>query len=108
VRELREFRVHHVGLQSAGIEVAGVSLDPTETQRVWAGRLGLDTEREAGEAFGVLRRIGIGTFTIELFRRSTFLVDAHGVVRAVWEKVRIRGHALEVLDVARGLGAMTG
>lgn len=50
-----------------------------------------------------MRRLGIGTWTIELFRRRTVLADRHGVVAALWEKVHMRGHAAEVLTAARTL-----
>jgi len=62
-----------------------------------------DPERTAAEAFGGLRRLGIGTWTIELFRRRTVLADRLGMVAAIWDKVRIRGHAAEVLTAARAL-----
>jgi peroxiredoxin Q/BCP len=109
VRELREFRVHHDELSSEGIAVAGVSREAPAVNRAWVERLRLpypllaDTQREAGPAFGVIQRIGLGGFALELFRRTTFLIDRRGVVMAVWEQVRIRGHAREVLDVARAL-----
>ncbi|MGQ0428832.1 MAG: hypothetical protein ACT4UQ_02735 [Gammaproteobacteria bacterium] len=35
--------------------------------------------------------------------RSTFLIDAEGVLRRAWRKVRVAGHAEEVLAAARGL-----
>ena len=35
--------------------------------------------------------------------RSTFLVDDAGVVRQVWRKVKVKGHAQEVLQEAKGL-----
>jgi len=91
--------------------VAGISPDSAESSRGWAGRLDLpypllsDVERRAGTAFGVIRRIGIGSWNLELFRRVTFLVDARGVVVALWGRVKIRGHALDVLEVARALPA---
>ena len=33
--------------------------------------------------------------------RATFLIDGKGVVRHVWHKVKVKGHAQEVLDKAR-------
>ncbi len=50
-----------------------------------------------------MRRIGIGGWTIELFRRRTVLADRYGVVAALWEKVHPRGHAAEVLNAALAL-----
>jgi peroxiredoxin Q/BCP len=109
VRELREFRAHYEELKAAGLEVAGVSLDSPESHRAWSERLRLpfpllsDVERTVGPAFGVVRHVGLGGWNVEFFRRSTFLVDARGKVAAVWGKVKVRGHALEVLEMAKAL-----
>jgi len=35
--------------------------------------------------------------------RSTFLIDAKGVLRQEWRKVKVDGHAEEVLAAARAL-----
>ena len=35
--------------------------------------------------------------------RSTFLIDSRGVIRREWRKVRVKGHAAEVLEAAKGL-----
>ena len=35
--------------------------------------------------------------------RSTFLIDAQGVLRQEWRKVKVDGHAAEVLAAARAL-----
>ncbi len=111
MRELREFRVHHAELVRAGVALAGVTTDPLEDCRRWADRLELpypllsDSAREAGRAFRVVRQFGLGTWKVELFRRTTFLADANGVVRAVWGQVKMRGHAIEVLRHARALAA---
>lgn len=106
---MREFRAHYSALEEAGVEVAGVSTDTPESSLEWARRMDLpypllsDVERAAGQAFGVIRTVGIGAWSVEFFRRTTFLVDARGVVMASWRKVKIRGHALEVRDMARAL-----
>lgn len=108
---MREFRAHHEELKAAGIEVAGVSTDTPESSREWAHRMDLpypllsDVDRSAGNAFGVIRRVGIGGWNVEFFRRTTFLVDERGVVVALWGKVKVRGHALEVLRMGRALSA---
>jgi peroxiredoxin Q/BCP len=39
----------------------------------------------------------------EGIERSTFLVDAQGVLRAEWRKVKVKGHVAEVLEAAQGL-----
>ena len=35
--------------------------------------------------------------------RSTFLIDGKGVLRNEWRKVRVKGHAEEVLEAVRSL-----
>jgi peroxiredoxin Q/BCP len=35
--------------------------------------------------------------------RSTFLIDGQGVLRHEWRKVKVAGHAQEVLDQLRSL-----
>ena len=110
MRELREFREAHAGFQEAGIALAGVSTDTIESHRRWAERLRIsypllsDSKRAAGDALGLVRRFGIGGWTIDLFRRATLLVDVRGTIAAGWTQVKIRGHATEVLAAARGLG----
>ena len=95
-----------------GLAVAGVSRDSPESARGWAKRLHLpyplltDADGEAGRQFGVVRKLGIAGWTIEFFRRSTFLIDFHGNVAAVWGDVKVRGHALEVMEVADAIGRM--
>ncbi len=86
-----------------------MNADSVAGNRTWAKRLRLpypllsDPERVAAEAFGGLRRIGIAGWTIELFRRRTFLVGRNGVIAAIWDKVQRHGHAAEVLWAARAL-----
>ena len=36
-------------------------------------------------------------------QRMTFVIDKEGVVRGIWPKVKIEGHAGEVLEFVRGL-----
>ncbi len=35
--------------------------------------------------------------------RSTFLIDAKGVIRKIWRKVKVKGHAEQVLEAVRAL-----
>lgn len=106
---MREFRVHHSEFTAAGIAVAGVSRERATSNAEWTKRLGLpypllsDREGEAGRAFGVTRHVGLGAWNVEFFRRTTFLADASGTIASVWESVKARGHAAQVLEAARAL-----
>lgn len=62
-----------------------------------------DAAGEAGRGLRVTRRFGIGGWTIDMVRRTTLLVDVDGTIAAVWGKVKVRGHALDVLRYAGAL-----
>jgi peroxiredoxin Q/BCP len=65
--------------------------------------LAADPERSAIEAYGVWKEkstYGRKYFGVE---RSTFLIDHHGRIARVWRKVKVPGHAEEVLAAAKGL-----
>ena len=86
-----------------------MNADSVAGNLAWARRLRLpypllsDPERSAAAAFGGLRRLGIGGWTIELFSRRTVLARRDGVIAAIWDKVHIRGHAADVLRAAIAL-----
>ena len=113
MREVREFRVHHDEFRNEGIALAGVSRDSHETNREWAQRLEIPypmlshPQGNTGRALRIVTRVGIGAWNLELFRRTTFLIDTRGIISAAWGKVRVRGHAQEVLSVAKVARALT-
>jgi len=109
VRELREFRGAYPDYVRAGVALAGVSTDSLESHRRWTDRLQIpypllsDPDRHAAHALGLVRRLGIGGWSIDLYRRATLLVDVTGVIAAAWTQVRIRGHGAEALAAGRAL-----
>jgi len=57
-----------------------------------------DTDAGITKAYGVLRKTG------RMAERVTFLIDKKGVIRRIWPKVEITGHALDVLSTIDELG----
>ena len=65
--------------------------------------LAADPERKAIEAYGVWKEksmYGRKYFGVE---RTTFLIDRKGRIAKVWRKVKVPGHAEEVLAAAKAL-----
>jgi len=65
--------------------------------------LAADPERSAIEAYGVWKEksmYGRKYFGVE---RSTFLIDRSGRIAKVWRKVKVPGHAEEVLSATKAL-----
>ena len=62
-----------------------------------------DDKKEVAKKFDVLKEKNMYGRTYMGVERSTFLVDAGGVVRAEWRKVSVPGHADEVKKALQGL-----
>ncbi len=62
-----------------------------------------DADETMCQAYGVMKEknmYGKKAFGIE---RSTFLIDGEGVLRCEWRKVKVAGHAAEVLEALKTL-----
>ena len=109
MRELREFRERHDRFVAAGVTLAGVSSDTLDSHRAWTEQLAIpyplvaDVERSSAGALGLIQRLGFGDWSVELFRRTTLLVARDGRIAAAWGKVRLRGHAAQVLEAVAAL-----
>jgi thioredoxin-dependent peroxiredoxin len=65
--------------------------------------LGSDPETAVAEAYGVWVEKSMYGRKYMGMERTTFLVDAKGVIREVWRKVRVAGHVEAVLTAAKSL-----
>ena len=94
---------------AAGATVIGVSRDAVKKLDRFKAKYDLkvvlasDEPGEVTEAFGVWVEKSLYGRTYMGVERATFLIDAAGAVRRVWRKVRVKGHAAEVLDAVRSL-----
>ena len=102
--EADEFAREYDRFKRAGIEVVGISPDDTDSHRRFCDKMNIrfpllaDTESEVSKAFGVW---GPKKFMGKEYTgviRSTFLVDAGGMIFKVFPKVRPAGHAKQVLE----------
>ncbi len=93
-----------------GIEVIGVSKDKIRPIEKFADKYGLkfplasDAETQVAEAYGVWVEKSMYGKKYMGMERSTFLIDRHGRIARVWQKVKVDGHAAEVAAAARALG----
>lgn len=96
--------------EAAGTALLGVSKDPPAKHQKFAAKHGLvaplATDAESG---GLSDALGIWTEKVNYGRtymgmvRTTLLVGADGRIARVWDKVKVKGHAAEVLEAARAL-----
>ena len=94
---------------AAGATVIGVSRDPVKKLDRFKAKYDLrvvlasDEPGEAAEAFGVWVEKSLYGRTYMGVERATFLIDGAGGVRRVWRRVKVKGHAAEVLEAVRSL-----
>ena len=95
--------------QFKDIAVIGVSPDPMAPIEKFAAKYALtfplasDTEKQAAEAYGVWVEKSMYGKKYMGIERSTFLVDGQGHIARAWRKVKVDGHAAEVMAAARAL-----
>ena len=110
--EAQDFRDLHARFRRRKARVFGISRDTARTHENFRAKHELpfellaDPEETACGLYGVMQRKNMYGRQVRGIERSTFLIDADGVVRRVWRKVRVPGHAEEVLgavaELARG------
>ena len=94
---------------AAGVALLGISKDPPARHAKFAGKhaLTVPLASDAAEE-GLSDTLGIWTEKQLYGRRfmgmvrTTYLVDADGRIERVWNKVRVKNHAQEVLAAAAG------
>lgn len=107
--EARDFSALADAFAAAGAVVIGVSRDPVRKLDRFKAKYDLrvvlasDEPGDVTEAFGVWVEKSMYGRTYMGIERATFLIDGAGVVRHVWRKVSVKGHAEEVLTAVQAL-----
>jgi len=108
-REALDFTAAQKKFAAAGAVVVGVSRDSVEKHRKFRDAnklkviLGSDDDGKVTEKYGVWVEKTLYGRKFMGIERSTFLIDATGVIRKVWRKVKVAGHADEVLAAVKAL-----
>ena len=93
----------------AGAVVVGVSKDSVKSHDKFKAKydlnviLGSDSEGAVLEAYGVWVKKSMYGREYMGIERATFLIGPDGKIARVWRKVKVPGHAAELLAAAKGL-----
>ncbi|PTM43066.1 peroxiredoxin [Bosea sp. 124] len=94
---------------AADTEIVGISPDPVKRHDKFKAKHGLDFALVADEEQNALQDYGIWVEKSMYGRsymgveRTTFLIDRDGKIARIWRKVKVPGHAEEVLAAAKDL-----
>ena len=107
--EARDFTALAADFAALGVPVVGISKDKPARLKKFAEKYGLtvtlasDEPGEMCEAFGTWVEKSLYGRKYMGIERATFLVGADGKILRVWPKVKVKGHAAEVLEAGQGL-----
>jgi peroxiredoxin Q/BCP len=105
--ESQEFRDLAGRFSKAGAIILGVSRDSLKSHEKFRDKESLpfhllsDPDEKLCKQFDVIREKTLYGRKYLGIERSTFLIDGNGVLRHEWRKVKVAGHAQEVLDALR-------
>jgi peroxiredoxin Q/BCP len=108
-RESIDFSKLRAEFAKAGAEVLGISADPVKAQDAFKKKHDLtiallsDETRMMLESYGVWDKKSMYGRIFMGIIRATFLIDPDGKVARIWPKVRVPGHAQEVLEAVKAL-----
>jgi peroxiredoxin Q/BCP len=108
-REAIDFSRLRAQFHKAGTDILGVSADPIKAQDKFKKKhdltiaLGSDETHKMLETYGAWGEKSMYGKTFMGVLRITFLVDPDGRIARIWPKVKVDGHAEEVLAAAKGL-----
>ena len=106
-REAQDFTALAGDFDRAGATVVGVSRDPMKKHEKFIGKYDLkvplasDEDGRISDAFGTWVQKSMYGRKYMGMERSTFLIGPDGIVQQAWRKVKVPGHAQEVLDAVR-------
>ena len=107
--EGQQFAALNARFAKAGVTVFGISRDSIASHQKFRDKMGFpfallsDPDEEACRLFDVIREKNMYGRKVMGIERSSFLIDAKGVLRQEWRRVKVEGHAQEVLAAAQAL-----
>jgi peroxiredoxin Q/BCP len=108
-RESIDFSQLRAKFDQAGTDILGVSADPVKAQDAFKKKhaltIGLlsDETHQMLEAYGAWGKKSMYGKSFTGVLRSTFLLGPDGRIAQIWPKVKVEGHAAEVLEAAKAL-----
>jgi len=109
-KEACAFRDRQKDLKKLGATVLGVSPDDVASHEKFRDKFSLnfpllaDIDHKVAEKYGAWREKNMYGKKSMGVQRSTWLIDAEGVVRKVWKKVSVEGHDDQVLEALAEIG----
>jgi peroxiredoxin Q/BCP len=105
-----QFRDAYKAFRKAGATIVGVSRDSVKSHEGFKSKMEFpfdlvsDPDEKLCAQFDVIRMKNMYGKQVRGIERSTFLIDSTGKLVREWRKVKVDGHADEVLAAVQSLG----
>ena len=105
----QQFRDAYADFQAAQAEIFGISRDSLKSHESFKAKFSFpfellsDADERACGIFDVIKQKNMYGKQVRGIERSTFVIDADGVVVREWRKVKVDGHVAEVLNFVQSL-----
>jgi thioredoxin-dependent peroxiredoxin len=107
--EACDFRDTTARLKAAGAQVVGISADSPDSHRKFIDKHTLnfpllsDADNRVTRLYGVYKKKSLYGREFMGIERTTFVIDRTGVIRKVFSRVKVAGHADAVIEVVKAL-----
>lgn len=105
----QQFRDAYPDFRAASAEIFGISRDSLKSHENFKSKFSFpfellsDADERACGIFDVIKQKNMYGKQVRGIERSTFVIDANGVLVREWRKVKVEGHVAEVLNFAQSL-----
>ncbi|HLD55988.1 MAG TPA: thioredoxin-dependent thiol peroxidase [Candidatus Omnitrophota bacterium] len=106
-KEACDFRALRKKFQTEGAEIYGVSFDNIDSHKKFITKYKLpfpllsDSDKSVAQAYGVYKKKFLYGNSFLGIERTTFVIDPEGKIKKIFPKVKVDGHAEEVLDAVK-------
>jgi thioredoxin-dependent peroxiredoxin len=108
-QEGEDFAAAYAQFKRAKASILGISADSLEAHRKFKEKMGFpfellsDPDKKVCKLYDVIQEKSMYGKKFMGIERSTFLIDDKGVLRNIWRKVKVNGHAAAVLAAVKAL-----
>ena len=108
-QEGADFAATYAGFKRAKAQVVGISADSMAAHEKFKQKMAFpfellsDPDKKVCKLYDVIQEKSMYGKKFLGIERSTFLIDSKGVLRHIWRKVKVNGHAAAVLAAVKAL-----
>ena len=102
-KEAKDFRDYKEKFGKLDTEIVGISTDSTKSHKKFMEKYDINFPLMSDKNKILCSACGVTGITGKTAKRTTFLLDKNGIIKHIWEKVDVKGHAENVMKKIKEL-----